>query len=101
MGSVLLGIVAHRRSDRTSLSHSNSNAESADSSEKSKNALLLETPPLGIRHQSKTKAEPTSWAQTAKIGKLTRIPDRKIRDEHQVIAKVSHTRNISYQSRNA
>lgn len=87
MGTALLGIVARRRND-TDL---NNNSEVGECAYKSKQVLLLETPPLGIRHTSKTNLRPELLSEAAKIGKIARIPERKIRDEHQqVIVKVSH-----------
>lgn len=85
MGSILLGIVARRRSQKQQL---NNSLEIGECVFDSKEVLLLETPPLGIRHKKSFKPEPVR--QSVKIGKLARIPDRKIRDEKQVIVKVSH-----------
>lgn len=85
MGSVLLGIVARRRSEKKSL---NSSLEIGECVLDSKEVLLLETPPLGTRHQQSLKPEPVK--QSANIGKLARIPNRKVRDEQKVTVKVSH-----------
>lgn len=87
MGTALLGIVAGRRSDKTPLYDLNNNVEIAT---ESREILLLETPPLGTRHQP-IKFKPELLTQSVKIGKIARISDRKIRDvQQQVIVKVSH-----------
>lgn len=92
MGSVLLGIVARRRSEKQSL---NNSLEIGECVFDSKEVLLLETPPLGTRHKKSLKPELVK--KSAKIGKLARIPDRKIEDVKQVIVKVSHVKLFCYQ----
>lgn len=92
MGSILLGIVARRRSEKKPL---NNSLEIGECVLESKEVLLLETPPLGTRHKKSLNPEPVK--QSVKIGKLARIPDRRIGDEQQVIVKVSHDEHFSYQ----
>lgn len=94
MGSALLRVVVRRRSDKPSLSDLNNNLELGECVFDSKQLHLLESPPLGIRHQ-KIIIKPQLFTKSSKIGKIARIPNRKIRDEQQVIAKVSN-HQLSY-----
>jgi hypothetical protein len=98
MGSALLRVVVRRRSEKSSLSDLDLDnyLEVGECVFDSKQVHLLESPPLGIRHK-KTNIKPELIVKSLKIGKLARIPDRKIRDkQEQVIAKVSH-QQLSYQ----
>lgn len=92
MGSVLLSIVARPRRDKPLLidSYNNTSAkvDLGECAFRGKEALLLETPPLGIRHK-KTIFKPELLTKAAKIGKLARISDRKTEDEGKVIYEVS------------
>lgn len=96
MGSILLGIVARRRSEKRPLSDRNNNFEVGESALASKEVLLLESPPVGTKHRHKLiEPEPGKQA-AANIGKIARIiPDRKVREEQQVTIKVSHEFLIS------
>lgn len=87
MGSVLLGIVARRRSDKGVKSDK---LELGECVYKSKEIHLLETPPLGIRNSS-ASLKPDLKKNALKIGKLARLGERKVGDEkQQVNLKVSH-----------
>ena len=95
MGSVLLAIVASSRKSKTSLIDLNNNLDLGECEYRAREAILLETPPLGTRHKANNfKPEPVQ--QSAKIGKIARITDRKIRDVKQVIFEVSHDPQLSY-----
>lgn len=90
MGSVLLGVVARRRSDKGVKSDK---LELGECVFRSKELHLYETPPLGIRY-SAVRPEPKKNA--LKIGKLARLGERKVGDEtQQVNLKVSHV-NVAY-----
>lgn len=77
MGSVLLGIVARRRSEKGLV----------DLDEyKGKELHLLETPPLAIR---KNKVNFKNETRPAKIGKIARLGEKKVRDQQVENGKVS------------
>lgn len=95
MGSVLLGIVARRRSEKRQLSDQSNNFEIGESALASKEVLLLESPPVGTRHRHKLNNQEPGKQAAANIGKIAKISDRKARDEQQVTIKVSHAFLIS------
>lgn len=93
MGTALLGIVARRRSDKAPLSDLNNSLEIGECVFDSKELHLLETPPFGVvKHHSRQIIRAQPIIQSANIGKIARISDRKVEDEHhqQVIVEVSH-----------
>lgn len=84
MGTALLRAVARRRQEKKPLSDWNNNLELGECAFNSKELLLLESPPLGVLHKKTSECV----TQSVKIGKLARVPERKIVDE-QVDLKVS------------
>lgn len=86
MGSVLLGIVARSRDDNKPSSDLNNNSEIVECA---KEAHLLESPPLGIKHKPVNFKVELVTQKAAKIGKIAKISDRKVSSE-KFIDQVSH-----------
>lgn len=92
MGSVLLGVVARRRSDKSGVK--SDKVELGECVFRTKEHHLNETPPLGIRYSSTSLKQSTINALN--IGKLARLGERKVGDEQQQVnLKVSHV-NVAY-----
>ena len=86
MGSVLIGTVASRYSDkRKSANILNNNLEVGE-----------------IAFESEESSSPAPWKnfkpdtvkQSVNIGKLAKLTDRRVQDVHQVIVEVSHKTTI-------
>lgn len=85
MGSVLLGVVARRRSEKGVKSD---RLELGECVFRTRELHLNETPPLGVRYSAVSLP---SKKNALKIGKLARLGERKVGDEtQQVNLKVSH-----------
>lgn len=86
MGSVILGSVVRHR-DKAPSSDLNNNLEIG---ELAREAHLLESPPLGIKHKPVNFKPELPTQKVAKIGKIAKISDRKVSGEKFFENQVSH-----------
>lgn len=92
MGSVLIGTVVSRHSDRNRPVHRlNNNLELGESVFDSAE-LQKESNSFGTKNTE--KFEPELIEESVNIGKLARTNGRRVKDVEQVIAEVSHTQEL-------